>query len=80
MFKNQAFTLLNKYIGDYLYGFNSDQLKIGFLNGNVTLKNLTFKPEKVNEHFTAINSPIVLKAGIIGTLCLEVNLHIILIS
>jgi hypothetical protein len=73
MFTNQVFTFMNKYVGDYLYGFNSDQLKVGLLNGSIKMKNLTVKPDKVNEHLIFIRSPILLKAGILGGLRIDLN-------
>lgn len=68
MIKTQLFDMVNKYIGEYLYGFNPDQMKIALLNGSLKLKNLTFKPEKVNENLILMRSPFILKAGIIGNI------------
>jgi Vacuolar protein sorting-associated protein len=72
MLKTQIFDTLKKYIGDYLYGFNQDQLKLGLLNGNIKLKNLTFKPDKINENLTLMRAPVLLKAGLIGNITIEV--------
>ena len=73
MIKSQLFDTINKYIGEYLYGFNQDQMKLALLNGSLKLKNLTFKPEKVNENLVLMKSPIILKAGIIGNIDIQVT-------
>ena len=78
MIKSQLFDTINKYIGEYLYGFNQDQMKLALLNGSLKLKNLTFKPEKVNENLVLMKSPIILKAGIIGNIDIQVTYSVYL--
>lgn len=74
MLKGQLFQTLNQYLGEYLYGFNPDQLRLAVLNGNIKLKNLTFRPDKINDHLLMMRSPVLLKAGIIGNITIDVLL------
>jgi len=73
MLKGQLFQTLNQYLGEYLYGFNPDQLKLAVFNGNVKLKNLTFRPDKINDHLLMMRAPVLLKAGIIGNITIDIN-------
>lgn len=66
--KSKVYELLKKYIGEYLYGFEKDQLDIALLSGNIYLRNVNFKPSKVNELLASYRLPMHLKAGLIGEL------------
>ena len=48
MIKNKVYDLAKEYISDYLFGFNKSQLEASLLKGNLTLKNINFRPDKVN--------------------------------
>ena len=74
MIKGQLFQYINQYLGEYLYGFNQDQLKLGLLSGSLKLRNLTFRPDKINDHLLMMRSPVFLKAGIIGNITIDVKL------
>lgn len=47
---------------------------MSLLSGNVSLKDLNIKPEKVNEIFEKANSPFALKAGLISKLDINFSL------
>ncbi|CEM23551.1 unnamed protein product [Vitrella brassicaformis CCMP3155] len=57
----------------FLYGFSSDQLKISLLAGQVTLRDLAFKPEPVNKFFLQCSLPLTLKAGFVSSLSFRVT-------
>ena len=60
---------LNKYLGDYLTGLDTKSLQISVFAGDVTLSNLSLKPEALN----ALNLPITVTAGLVGKLTLKVT-------
>lgn len=60
---------LNAYLGDYLTGLDPQSLRISVLAGDVTLSNLTLKPEALN----ALKLPITVTAGLLGKLRLKVR-------
>ncbi len=68
MFEAQAAYYLNRYLGAYLDGLDPQSLKISVFKGNVVLRNLQLKPEALNE----LDLPVVVKAGLLGTLTLKV--------
>ena len=57
---------------DFVYGFNEKQLDIGILKGQIELKDLIIKPDKLNEQFKKANLPIRLKAGMIAHIKIKV--------
>lgn len=48
-----------------------------FKLGQIDLKDVNFKPNKVNELLTSMSLPFMIKAGMIGKLSLSVNIYII---
>ena len=40
MFESLLEKLLNKFLGDYIQGFESNNLKIGIWSGNVIIQNV----------------------------------------
>ena len=68
MLEGQVAFYLNKYLGSYVYGLDPQSLKISVLKGDVQLNNLHLKPEALN----ALNLPITVKAGLLGSLTLKV--------
>ena len=74
MLEGQVAFYLNKYLGNYVYGLDPQSLKISVFKGDVQLNNLHLKPEALN----ALNLPITVKAGLLGSLTLKVRqLHYI---
>ena len=76
MLEGQVAFYLNKYLGNYVYGLDPQSLKISVFKGDVQLNNLHLKPEALN----ALNLPITVKAGLLGSLTLKVrqlNYHIL---
>lgn len=49
-----------------MFGFNEKQIEVGLFSGNVELKDLIIKPNKVNEVLDKLNIPFRLKAGMIA--------------
>lgn len=68
MLEGQVAFYLNKYLGSYVYGLDPQSLKISVFKGDVQLHNLHLKPEALN----ALNLPITVKAGLLGSLTLKV--------
>jgi len=66
--KSRIYELLKQYLGEYLYGFEKDQLEVALLSGHIDLVNVNFKPPKVNELLLSLGLPLHLKAGLIGKL------------
>ena len=69
MLEGQVAFYLNKYLGSYVYGLDPQSLKISVFKGDVQLNNLHLKPEALN----ALNLPITVKAGLLGSLTLKVT-------
>lgn len=67
MLEGQVAFYLNKYLGSYVYGLDPQSLKISVFKGDVQLNNLHLKPEALN----ALNLPITVKAGLLGSLTLK---------
>lgn len=68
MLKSRLYEYLKKYLGEYLYGLEENQLDIALLSGRLNFSNANFKPAKVNELLLSLGLPITLKAGFIGSL------------
>ncbi|OMJ96241.1 hypothetical protein SteCoe_204 [Stentor coeruleus] len=66
--KSKIYDFLKNNLGEYLYGFEKNQLDAGLLSGHIDLINLIFRPDKVNEFLSSHNLPINIKAGLIGKL------------
>ena len=66
MLKRRVYNALKAKLSEFLYGFTEDTIEIGILSGKIELKNLSVRPNKVNEIFKKGNVPIALKAGLIS--------------
>ena len=66
MLKRQLYGKLKDKLGEFLFGFDELQLDVGFFGGNIHLKDLIFRPKKINEIFEKKNLPFALKAGMIA--------------
>ena len=51
MIKRQLYEKLKDKLGEYLFGFDEHQLDVGFFGGGVNLKDLIFRPKKINENY-----------------------------
>lgn len=56
--------------GQYVSGLDANALRISVLAGDVVLRNLQLKPEALS----SLDLPITVKAGLLGSLKLKVNL------
>ncbi|KAF5830559.1 N-terminal region of Chorein, a TM vesicle-mediated sorter-domain-containing protein [Dunaliella salina] len=68
MFEGQVAFYLNKYLGKYLNGLDAESLRISVWKGDVELRNLTLKPEALQD----LDLPCTVKAGLLGRLTLKV--------
>lgn len=59
---------LNKYLGKYVTGLDSDKLRVSVWAGDVVLKDLQLRSEALQD----LNLPITVKGGVLGTLRLKV--------
>ena len=75
MLQGRIFKLIKEKIGEYLYGFKQEQLDVGLFSGRIQLENLTLKHDKINENPALQNSPIAIKAGMLGLLQVNVTDH-----
>ena len=73
MFKSKIYNKLKDALGDFLFGFDEDQLDVGMFGGNIELKDLIIKPKKVNEILEEQNLPFALKAGLIAKVQIQVK-------
>ena len=73
MFKSKIYNKLKDTLGEFLFGFDEDQLDVGMFGGHIELKDLIIKPKKVNEILEKQNLPFALKAGLIAKVQIEVN-------
>jgi len=69
MFESQVAYYLNNYLGKYVYGLDTQSLKISVFKGDVVLRNLKLKPEALAE----LDLPITVKSGLLGSLTLKVS-------
>ena len=68
MFEGFLEKILNRVIGHYVEGISSEDMKVGFLSGDVEIKNLRLKKKIIEE----LNLPFELKFGLIKRLKLKV--------
>lgn len=66
MIKNKLYPLIEKYINEYLYGFNKEQLQLGLTNGIINLNKLNLRPDAINSKIDSKNIPLWIKAGLIS--------------
>ncbi|EAR95507.2 amine-terminal region of chorein, A TM vesicle-mediated sorter (macronuclear) [Tetrahymena thermophila SB210] len=70
--KAAFFQYLNNKIGQYLYGFNDQQLNLGIMQGKFELRQLTLKPIEINKLIKSeLNIPFQMKAGLISKISVE---------
>ena len=81
MLKRRLYEKLKDKLGELLFGFDEQQLDVGFFGGDTVLKDLIFRPKKINEIFEKKNLPFALKAGMIAKMEIKVcKLAALLIS
>jgi hypothetical protein len=52
MLKRKVYSALKATLSEFVFGFKEEQLDIGYFAGEVVLKDLIIKPNKVNEIFS----------------------------
>ena len=73
MLKRRLYEKLKDKLGELLFGFDEQQLDVGFFGGDIILKDLIFRPKKINEIFEKKNLPFALKAGMIAKMDIKVS-------
>lgn len=61
-------SLLAKYLGDYVEGLEQQNLKLGFLGGDVELHNLMLKVSALDD----LDLPIIVKSGFLGSIIIQI--------
>jgi len=74
MLKKSVYERLKDSLGKYLFGFDEEQLDVGLFSGNINLRDLILKPDKVNALLEEADSPFQLKAGLISKVNMKVGL------
>lgn len=70
MFENKLASLLQKYLGDFVYGLeDKDALRVSVFRGQIELKNLKLRPEALK--FLGIPG-LTVRAGLLGCLTLRI--------
>ena len=72
MLKRRLYEKIKDKLGELLFGFDEQQLDVGFFGGDTVLKDLIFRPKKINEIFEKKNLPFALKAGMIAKMEIKV--------
>lgn len=73
MLKRRLYEKLKDKLGELLFGFDEQQLDVGFFGGDIYLKDLIFRPKKINEIFEEKNLPFALKAGMIAKMDIKIS-------
>ena len=73
MLKRRLYEKLKDKLGEYLFGFDEQQLDVGFFGGGANLRDLIIRPKKINEILEKQNLPFALKAGMIAKLDIQVR-------
>jgi len=63
MIKSQLYPYIEKYVGEYLWGFTKEQFNLGVMSGELCLDNLNFRPDKTNQKLDEHDIPLWIKAG-----------------
>ena len=72
MFESQVAYYLNNYLGKYVYGLDTQSLKISVFKGDVVLRNLKLKPDALAD----LDLPVTVKSGLLGSLTLKASWHL----
>ena len=63
--RNNLYPYIEKYINEYLHGFQKDRIKLELINGKVTLEKLSLRPDTINKIMDEQNVPFWIKVGLI---------------
>ena len=63
--KNQLYPYIEKYINEYLHGFEKERIDIQLVKGEVTLEKLSLRPDTINKILDEQNVPFWIKIGLI---------------
>ena len=72
--KNKFYPTLEKYINEYLHGFEKERLDIVLTKGEVTLEKLSLRPDTINNLMDEQNIPFWIKVGLITKINIKVSL------
>ena len=63
--KNKLYPYIEKYINEYLHGFEKDRIDIQLSKGEVTLEKMSLRPDTINKIMDEQNVPFWIKVGLI---------------
>ena len=63
--KNKLYPYIEKYINEYLHGFEKNRIDIQLTKGEVTLEKLSLRPDTINNILDQQNVPFWIKVGLI---------------
>ena len=63
--KNKLYPYIEKYINEYLHGFEKERIDIQLSKGEVTLEKMSLRPDTINKIMDEQNVPFWIKVGLI---------------
>ena len=63
--RNNLYPYIEKYINEYLHGFQKERINLELINGKVTLEKLSLRPDTINKIMDEQNVPFWIKVGLI---------------
>ena len=63
--KNKLYPYIEKYINEYLHGFEKNRIDIQLSKGEITLEKLSLRPDTINDILDKQNVPFWIKVGLI---------------
>lgn len=72
MLKDKLYSYITTYFADYFFEIDKSQLQLAVLSGAINLTHLKISPRKFNALLPP-QLPLLVRAGIIGTLQLKVS-------
>ena len=63
--KNKFYPYIEKYIKEYLHGFEKDRIDIQLTKGEVNLEKMSLRPDTINKIMDEQNVPFWIKVGLI---------------
>ena len=74
LLKNNLYPYIEKYINEYLHGFEKDRIDIELTKGEVTLEKMSLRPDTINNIMDEQNVPFWIKVGLITKIYIGASL------
>ena len=74
LLKNNLYPYIEKYINEYLHGFEKDRIDIELTKGEVTLEKMSLRPDTINNIMDEQNIPFWIKVGLITRIYIGASL------